>query len=86
MEDHSIGSDDWRAQDKGPSIVAICWSVTALSTVFVTARLYVRGVMLKKLHSDDYFSLVALVRGRSCFVGGSPQFRSNFAFRSAATS
>ena len=56
-----IASDDWRSQDKGPAIVATCWAVTSASTVFVGARLYVRGVILKKLHSDDYFSVVALV-------------------------
>ena len=55
------GSDAWRAQDNGPAIVATCWAITAASTVFVGARLYVRGVILKGLHSDDYYSLLALV-------------------------
>ena len=47
----------------GPTIVATCWAVTALGTIFVGARIYVRGVILKKLHSDDYFSILALVSG-----------------------
>src|SRR4051794_35444889 len=63
MSDPPIGSDAWRAQDKGPTIVAVCWTLTALSTVFVGARLYVRGVILRKLHSDDYYSILALVSG-----------------------
>jgi hypothetical protein len=63
MSDPPIGSDAWRAQDKGPTILAACWAVTALSTVFVGARFYVRGVILKKLHSDDYYSILALVSG-----------------------
>ena len=61
MSEPPIDSDAWKTQDKGPSIIATCWAVTAASTVFVGARLYVRGVILKRLHSDDYYSLLALV-------------------------
>jgi hypothetical protein len=61
MPDPPAGSSAWRAQDKGPIIVATCWAVTGASSVFVGARLYVRGVILKKLHSDDYYSLLALI-------------------------
>ncbi|KAK1535871.1 integral membrane protein [Colletotrichum paranaense] len=41
-------------ENKGPSSLGIIISVTALSTLFTAARLYVRGVILKKVHSDDY--------------------------------
>lgn len=60
-----IGSDAWRAQDKGPTILATCWAVTTLSTIFVGARIYVRGVILKRFYSDDYFSILALVSDSS---------------------
>lgn len=54
---------EWVAQDKGQQILAICWSVVAISTLFASARLYVRAFMQpkdskgpveKKLHLDDY--------------------------------
>lgn len=51
----------WAAQDKGPSVLAACWTVTAVSTIFVAGRLYVRGVLQRKLWSDDYFIILSLV-------------------------
>ena len=86
MSDPPIGSDAWRAQDKGPTIVAVCWAVTALSTVFVGARLYVRGVILRKLHSDDYYSLLGMVSGSLFCLKVALYFRSDSAFRYAAKS
>jgi hypothetical protein len=65
MSDPPVGSDAWKTEDKGPTIVATCWAFTALGTVFVSARLFVRGVMLKRLQSDDYYSILALVSGSS---------------------
>lgn len=55
------GSPEWIAQDKGPSILAICWTVTAISTFFVAGRLYVRAKIKGRLQSDDYYTLLALV-------------------------
>jgi hypothetical protein len=69
MSNPAIGSDAWKAQDKGPTILATCWAVTALSTIFVGARIYVRGVILKKLHSDDYFSILAQVSSSLSCLG-----------------
>ncbi|KAL0943430.1 uncharacterized protein CTRU02_201316 [Colletotrichum truncatum] len=38
-----VGSDEWKAQDKGPAIIIICWVVTAISTCFVLGRAYFCG-------------------------------------------
>jgi hypothetical protein len=61
MSDPAEGSAEWIAQDKGPSILAVCWTMTGISTVFVVARLSVRGLILRQLRSDDYFTVLALV-------------------------
>ncbi|KAK7977378.1 hypothetical protein PG988_004868 [Apiospora saccharicola] len=53
----------WAAQDKGPTELAACWTVTAVSTLFVAGRLYVRGVIQRKLWSDDYFIILSLLCG-----------------------
>ncbi|KEZ43285.1 hypothetical protein SAPIO_CDS4726 [Scedosporium apiospermum] len=55
------GSPEWAAQDKGPYTIAICWAVTAFSTLFVIARLYVRGKIMGKLQSDDWFTVAAQI-------------------------
>lgn len=56
------GSDAWKAQDKGPAIVTVCWALTAISTVFVAARVYVQGGLMRKFRSDDVCVILALVR------------------------
>ncbi|UQC79499.1 uncharacterized protein CLUP02_04979 [Colletotrichum lupini] len=48
-------------ENKGPSSLGIIISVTALSTLFTAARLYVRGVILKKVHSDDYLIVASVI-------------------------
>ncbi|KAI1135122.1 hypothetical protein F5Y05DRAFT_395687, partial [Hypoxylon sp. FL0543] len=51
------------AQDKGPSIVVVNCVVTSFTTLFVAARLYVRGVIQRKLQLDDAFVVVSLICG-----------------------
>lgn len=53
--------DLWAAENKGPRIVAICWTITAFSCLFAGGRLYVRGFMQHRLRSDDYLILVSVV-------------------------
>ncbi|KAI1259140.1 integral membrane protein [Xylariaceae sp. FL1019] len=53
--------DAWAAEDKGPAIIAACWSVIAVSTLFVIARLYVRGFIQKRLGLDDYLIIISIV-------------------------
>ncbi|KAK8094683.1 hypothetical protein PG997_001368 [Apiospora hydei] len=55
--------DAWAAQNKGLTVLIACWTVTAVSTLFVAGRLYVRGVLQRKLRSDDYFILLSLLCG-----------------------
>lgn len=55
------GSAAWAAENKGPWIVITCWVVTAVATLFVFARLYVRGWMMRKLQQDDYWTVIAMV-------------------------
>lgn len=62
MTSPEVESDAWKVQDKGPSIVTVCWTLTVLGTVFVAARLYVRGIIWKRLRADDYYVTCALVR------------------------
>ncbi|KAK7222799.1 hypothetical protein V2G26_010802 [Clonostachys chloroleuca] len=57
------GSAAWAAENKGPWIVITCWVVTAVATLFVFARLYVRGWMMRKLQQDDYWTVIAMVCG-----------------------
>ncbi|KAH9233418.1 hypothetical protein K456DRAFT_1725476 [Colletotrichum gloeosporioides 23] len=54
-------SDEWKAQDKGPTIIVVCWIVTAISTCFVLGRVYVRGKIMRKFHSDDWFIILGLL-------------------------
>ncbi|KAK1673887.1 integral membrane protein [Colletotrichum godetiae] len=53
-----------KAHDKGPTIVIVCWIVTAISTCFVVGRVYVRGKIIEKFQSDD-----CLTHGCSQFCG-----------------
>ncbi|KAK6209835.1 integral membrane protein [Colletotrichum tabaci] len=63
MSSPPVGSEAWKAQDKGPSILIVCWMATAISTVFVLSRIYVRGRIMGKFHSDDYFVLLGQMCG-----------------------
>lgn len=49
-------------QNKGPTILATCITMTSLSTIFVAARLFVRARIMGKLHLDDYLIIAAIVR------------------------
>lgn len=53
---------DIAAEDKGPAILAACIGVTVLSTIFVAARLFVRGRIIGKMYLDDYFMAASMVR------------------------
>lgn len=63
MGEPEVGSEAWAAQDKGPWILITCWIVTGVSTLFLVARLYVRGWLQGKLQQDDYWTTIAMVCG-----------------------
>ena len=71
MDDSSVWSQD--ARDLGPHIVTVICTVTATGTVFALARLYARGVVLGKLHADDYLIVASVVR-RHLIQSPSPLF------------
>ncbi|KAI0835341.1 hypothetical protein F5Y06DRAFT_276695 [Hypoxylon sp. FL0890] len=56
-------SPEIAAQDKGPSIVVVSCVVTSITTLFVAARLYVRGVIQRKLQLDDALIVISLICG-----------------------
>lgn len=51
--------------DKGPMIIAVCWTFTGLALVFVGFRLFVRAVVHGKLGHDDYWIILSSV-GAMC--------------------
>ncbi|KAH8175239.1 integral membrane protein [Sarocladium implicatum] len=52
--------DAWASEDKGPGIIAYCWTFLALATFFMACRMYVRLAIFRKLRSDDYWCLAGL--------------------------
>ena len=53
--------EDWAAEDKGPTSLALCWTFVALATVFTAARLFTRLSLFHNLKSDDYWCTAGLV-------------------------
>lgn len=47
-------------EDKGPTILAVCISLTALATLFVAARLYVRGKIQSHIGLDDWLMILSM--------------------------
>lgn len=50
------------SDDKGPKILTVLWVLTGLTTVIVTARMYIRIILLRNIGIDDYLIAVSLVR------------------------
>lgn len=48
-------------QNKGPTIVAICSTLTTIATFFVVGRLYVRSKILSRVGLDDYLIIISIV-------------------------
>lgn len=49
--------------DKGPKILAVLWTLTALTFFMVTARTFIRIKMLKNFGIDDYLIVFAMMLG-----------------------
>jgi len=47
--------------DKGPKILAVIWTLTTLTLLMVTARIFIRLKMLKNFGIDDYLIVVSMV-------------------------
>lgn len=54
--------ENWKAQDKAPSIIITCWMIIGLATVFTICRLFVRIRVFRQLRSDDFWCAGGLVR------------------------
>lgn len=52
-------------EDKGPLVLGSILAAAVLATLFVLARLYVRGFLLKRFFLDDYFVCFGLVSVQS---------------------
>ncbi|EUC46837.1 hypothetical protein COCMIDRAFT_35570 [Bipolaris oryzae ATCC 44560] len=50
-------------EDKGPTILAVCIALTALATIFVAARLYVRGKIQSHIGLDDWLMILSMICG-----------------------
>ncbi|KAE8374523.1 hypothetical protein BDV26DRAFT_295885 [Aspergillus bertholletiae] len=53
-------------ENKGPRILAVVWSLSALTTLVVAARLYIRQYLIRNAGIDDYIIVIALCLTLSC--------------------
>ena len=53
--------------DKGPKILAVLWTLTALTTLMVMGRIFIRVRMLKNFGIDDYLIVISMVRTLSVY-------------------
>ncbi|KAJ2897436.1 hypothetical protein MKZ38_004667 [Zalerion maritima] len=52
---------EWAAEDKGPAIVGTIIAVSAITTLFAAARLYVRGWIIRRLQIDDWIIVLSII-------------------------
>ena len=50
-------------EDRAPLILAVLITGTAIATIIVALRFWVRGYILRKVGPDDWVVLASLVRG-----------------------
>ncbi|KAL0932194.1 uncharacterized protein CTRU02_213147 [Colletotrichum truncatum] len=55
------GSEAWQAENRGPGIVSACWTMAGLATAFVSARIWCRHKVGRKVYSDDYYCILSLI-------------------------
>lgn len=48
-------------EDRGPKILGVLWALTGLTTLIVTARMFIRGKMLHNLGLDDWLIALSMV-------------------------
>lgn len=49
--------------NKGPKILSVLWTLTALTTLIVAARIFIRVRMLKNFGVDDYLIVISMMMG-----------------------
>jgi hypothetical protein len=50
-------------ESKGPTVLAVCSTLTVVATLFVAGRLYVRTKILARVGLDDWLILLSMVSG-----------------------
>lgn len=55
-------------EDKGPTILAVMWSLAVLALVLVVARLCVRQRMLRNFGLDDWLIAISMVSKKNAPV------------------
>ncbi|KAJ5295815.1 hypothetical protein PENANT_c001G05068 [Penicillium antarcticum] len=56
-------TDENRYDNKGPKILAVLWTLTGLTALIVSARIYIRMVLLRNFGIDDYLILISMLLG-----------------------
>lgn len=51
------------SEDKGPKILSVLWSLTALTAIVVIARMFIRIRMLRNFGFDDYLIALSMILG-----------------------
>lgn len=52
---------DLEDENRGPKILGVLWGLTALTTLVVVARMFIRVRMLKNFGSDDWLIALSMV-------------------------
>ncbi|PYI32236.1 hypothetical protein BP00DRAFT_341944 [Aspergillus indologenus CBS 114.80] len=59
----NTSSSESISDDKGPTILIVLWTLTGLTTVVVTGRMYIRAGLLHNLGVDDWLIVFSLLMG-----------------------
>jgi hypothetical protein len=61
MSPLSEESPGYARETKGPTVLAVCSTLTVVATLFVAGRLYVRTKILARVGLDDWLILLSMV-------------------------
>ncbi|KAL4889362.1 Alpha/Beta hydrolase protein [Aspergillus ambiguus] len=54
---------EYDAQDQGPALLAVVWTLTGIATIMVSIRLFIRTRMIRNLGLDDWLIAFSMVLG-----------------------
>ncbi len=52
---------DWPDENRGPTLIAVTATMTALGLLFTAARVYCRMISIKRLVVEDYIAVISAV-------------------------
>jgi hypothetical protein len=64
----------WAQENKGPLILGVTGTLTAITFFFVAGRIYSRMISIGRLGMDDYIVILCIVSGSSTGQPASRQF------------